>query len=478
LTYTSVEIRPSGIILHGSLAVTDPQPVATLGIGAPGALAAAGWPPPYVEFEQIPTRDGGGVAGIVTALTRGPDYSALKSWIPGGTIEQYEWSLPGQAQPSIDNHTFVLLPAPFVVSDGTPSATPSPPQQPTVSSGYTPLCLTVRGSRYSSSGPVVKQPVSASVCGYSTFPTIPAGLMSRLKGSVPLVALTQPGPRGLLQVVGHTPGRLDQAEGDPPNLIVHFADERTAGHLELLTQALRDSRREDAATAVLAVLTPDQFAKTRHVEGVIYAEEQGGAWARVFAVTMTRTPVTLIAGPKGNVVWQHEGDLDSTTLTAALRRVLVKGGFIRPRMLRLNLRLGRPAPNFLFELAPGHQLTLRKLAGRAIILAFWTSASKPSLEVVRDLQKPTGTAGGQGPVVLAINDGDAVELARRVAAENRLSAILVTDPKRTISLAYGVNIWPTIVFIDASGVVTQIRYGRHEHRGVDSSRVIAPTVPG
>jgi peroxiredoxin len=214
------------------------------------------------------------------------------------------------------------------------------------------------------------------------------------------------------------------------------------------------------------------------VEGVIYAEEQGGAWERVFAVKTTRTPLTLIAEPKGNIAWRHEGELDSATLTAALRRVLVKGRFVRPRMPWLNLRIGRPAPNFLLELALGHPLTLRKLAGRAITLAFWTSASKPSLEVVRDLQKPTGTVGGQGPVVLAINDGEAVDLARRVAAENRLSAILVTDPTRTISLAYGVNIWPTIVFIDASGVVRQIRYGRHEHRGVDSSQVIAPTFSG
>ncbi len=45
-------------------------------------------------------------------------------------------------------------------------------------------------------------------------------------------------------------------------------------------------------------------------------------------------------------------------------------------------------------------------------------------------------------------------------AENGLSAIIVPDPQRGISLAYGVNIWPTIVFLDASGLVRKIRYGR------------------
>ena len=62
--------------------------------------------------------------------------------------------------------------------------------------------------------------------------------------------------------------------------------------------------------------------------------------------------------------------------------------------------------------------------------------------------------------MLALNDGDAIESARRVAAENGLEAILVPDPDRKISLAYNVNIWPTIVSIDALGLVREIRYGR------------------
>ena len=129
-------------------------------------------------------------------------------------------------------------------------------------------------------------------------------------------------------------------------------------------------------------------------------------------------------------------------------------------MLALSLRIARPAPNFLFELAPGRGLTLRKLEGRPVVLVFWKSSSKPSLQAARDLQKPTGQAGGQEPVVLAINDGEAPELVKKVAAENGLSAIVVPDPQRQISAAYGVSIWPTIVFIDAFGLVRGIRYGR------------------
>lgn len=283
-----------------------------------------------------------------------------------------------------------------------------------------------------------------------------------------MVALTQPGPGGLVEVAGHASAQPDGAGGSAPNRIVHFADEKTAGSLAFLTQALRESGRRDAATAVVAVLTPDQLAKARYTEGVIYAEEPGGAWASAFGVKTTRRPLTLIVAPSGKAAWQHEGELNSRELAAALQKNLAPGGSVRLSVLELSLRIGRPAPNFLFELAPGRGLTLRKLVGRAVVLVFWKSSSKPSLQAVRDLQKTTGKAGGQGPVVLAINDGEAPELVQKVAAENGLSAIVVPDPQREISAAYGVSIWPTTVFIDAFGLVRKIRYGRFAGENVES----------
>jgi hypothetical protein len=62
--------------------------------------------------------------------------------------------------------------------------------------------------------------------------------------------------------------------------------------------------------------------------------------------------------------------------------------------------------------------------------------------------------------VLAINDGEPADLAQRLAAQIGPSAVLVSDPERRISLAYGVNIWPTVVTLDALGVVRELRYGR------------------
>jgi cytochrome c biogenesis protein CcmG, thiol:disulfide interchange protein DsbE len=430
LWYNSLEITPSGIVLHGSLAVAD-------------------WPPAHVEYQPIPANTGVGPGEV---LPHGPDYSALKTWIPGGAIQQYEWSSQGQTQPfHVDVNQFVLL-------DSGPQVVEAAASTGAVS-GYTPLCLTVKGLRLSSSGPVVAQPVTATMCGYNSFPVV-NGLSVALNEPLAMVALTQRGPDGMLQVAGHTSAQVDRTGRGTPNLIVYFADEKSADNLEFLTQALRESGRTDATTAVLAVLTPGQMTKARYTQGIIYGDSQGGAWERVFGANITRRPTTLIVSPKGNVAWQHAGELDAATLAAALRKNLAAGGSVRRDLLGLNLRIGRQAPNFLFELAPGHGLTLRKLVGQSVILVFWKSTLKPSMEAVRDLQKTIGKAAGQGPVVLAINDGEAPELAKKAAAENGLSATVVADPERKISLVYGVSIWPTMVFLDMLGLVRGIRFGR------------------
>jgi peroxiredoxin len=138
-------------------------------------------------------------------------------------------------------------------------------------------------------------------------------------------------------------------------------------------------------------------------------------------------------------------------------------------VLRPAVRVGQRPPDFLFEYAPGRPLRLRKLQGLAE-LVFWRDASKVSIETARELLRTASQAGGRGPAVLAINDGDSLDLAKRVAAQHGLSAALVTDPQRRISLAYGVSIWPTIVTLDASGVVRQLRYGR-----LDDEHVEAPS---
>jgi peroxiredoxin len=432
LTYTSYEIHPSGIILHGAVSVRD-------------------WPPAHVEFQEIPA--------TVHQFQLEHDYTALNSWIPGGWIQRFDWSSQGQPQPfHTDEDKFVLFEPPASIQDGNPSTSPV--------TGFVPLCLTLRGTRLSSSGAEVAQPVVATACGVTQFPIV-GGTVATDNGTDPVIAIAQAGPQGQAIVTGHASARLAGSGASPPNRIVYFADDKTSGSLDFLARALVQSKRGDATTAILGVLTADQLSKTRYTPGVVYADNQNGAWERVFGVKTSKRPLTLIVNPSGKIVWQQEGEVDTATLAAALAKGLVRGAAVKVQTLRLTLRLGNPPPNFLFEYAPGRQLTLAKAAGRPVTLVFWNSASQPSIEAVRDLQGTAGPTKRTAPLVLAINDGEPADVAKKVAAANRLTAIIVTDPKREISFAYGVTVWPTVVSIDAQGLVSDIRYGRQAGQQVE-----------
>ena len=447
LTYSGVEIRPSGIVLHGSLAAGN----------SPAARA---------EFQQIPANSNDPLVEA-PGINRGPDYSAFKSWIPGGTIKRYEWKPQGQSGPGFsDENTFVFTKPSPGSSTGILAAT--------LVSGYVPLCLTVHGTRLSSSGPVVARSVTATVCGVNSFPLFDATIL----GDLPLIALARPDRRGMVRVAGHTLARKAQSGRVPSNLIVQFGDRDAAAKLEVLLQGLRESGRGDASAAVVAVLSPADLQNARYTEGITYAEDQDGLWERRFGLRVTRRPLTVLVAPDGKVVWQHEGAVDAEALATALRKYLVAGERVEPSLRAPVVRIGQPPPNFLFEYVPGRELTLRKIAGRPVILVFWRSSSKQSIEAVGDLAQKY--PGGEGPLVLAINDGEDADLARSLAAGYRSSAIVVTDAARSISLAYGVNTWPTVVSIDALGLVAAIHHGRSEDDSDEpsfeqtTSRSIAP----
>jgi peroxiredoxin len=437
LVYNSVDIQQAGIVLHGSLILFD-------------------WPAPYVEFEAIP-RSASGPGVVVSPIFQGTDYSALKTWIPGGTIAKYAWSVQGleQSYPfDVDPNRFVLL------YGGPENAPPGASGAMIAVPGYSPLCLTITGTRISNFGsPPAYQPVTASVCEYTQFPIPLSEAVTSGKAGVPVAAITRAVPSGGMVISGYAPVAVDPTGSSAPNLVVHFADSKSSAQLQVLTESVAGSDRKDAPTAVVAVLTPDQLSKASYVSGIVYAEDSDGGWETALGVTPAKRPLTLIVTPRGRIVWQKEGELDAATLAPALTQHLVKRPPVRLSLPRLNARIGQPAPNFLFEYTSGREMELAKLFGQqAIILVFWRSSVRPSIQAIRDLQ--ASMAKSKSPaIVMAVNDGEDPSVARGVAAESGWTAILVADPKREISLGYGVSLWPTIVSIDRSGAIAGIKYG-------------------
>jgi peroxiredoxin len=402
-----------------------------------------------VEFDPIPKNV------IQQTSIAGTDYSALNTWIPGGTIAQYQWHMGAQPPFDVDPNRFVLLTSPELTTGASVSnAVFLPP-------AFSPLCLTITGTRISNFGsPPTYQQVSASICAYSSFPVISiGGLETGPSVSHPTLAITHAGAKGEVVVSSHVAPGVDQTGIGVPNLVVHFADAKSSTQLETLTKAIAGSHRKDAATAAMAVLTPEHLSKAPFVSGVVYAEDQDGSWLRHFGVKSAKCPLTLIVSPRGSVLWKSEGELHLENLTAALVKHLLPRRPVRSSLPVLNVRIGQRAPNFLFEYSPGHEMPITKLSGQSILLVFWKSAVKASIEAVRQFQNSSASSKSAVPVVLAVNDGDDPAEARAVAKKNGVTAIVVTDPKREISRGYGVISWPTIISVDGAGIVRGIRYG-------------------
>ena len=443
LMYATAEIQPAGVVLRGLLLLKP-------------------WPDPYVEYEPIPSSTNLPINAVVNEQ----DYSALKTWIPGGRVDQYEWSYQGQTTPfQVDPNKFVLM------ISSLPTETTSVMARTITLPGYTPLCLTVRGTRVRNYGPGDNpQPVSGRVCGYLRFPVVSGGLLVNAGAAMPMIALTHPGPGGLVVVSGHTAALAAKKSDPAPNLVVHFSDAKSASELRVLADALKQSKNKNAATAIIAVVPPNQLANVTFVPSVTYSEDIDGAWESMLGLKSVRPPLTVIAVPGGKVVWRKEGMPDSKALVAALDQNLASTGAVPVSVPRMNVRIGQPAPNFVFEFASGREMPLSKLRGQPALVVFWKASSRASIDAVRALQAANITTGGA--VVLAVNDGDPAETARAVAAEGGFSDSLVTDPQQVISAAYGVVIWPTVVSLNTRGIVTAIRFG---HGPVEAAQVSPPS---
>ncbi len=452
LAYTAAEIRPSGLILHGEVAVPA-------------------WPQPRVEFEQIaetPVQPGN--VHVPDAMVHGPDYSALKSWIPGGTLRRFEWHKQGSSETDVDTNRFVLVRrGPVVAAAEMLSA--SAPSGLVMDSGmlnsavsihatpaYSPMCLTISGDRLSSSGAVVSQQVTAKMCGYGSFP-FPGDFQIAEGDSAGLIALARAGAGGLVEVVGHAERRGDRSRRMAPNMVVHFAGDSSRVQLDSLTRAVRESGRTDAATAVIVVIKSSEMVKAKFVDGVTYAVDDG-AWQKRLGIDGMGAVTALIA-PNGKVVWRSEGPIDPGELASVLKKGLVAQDSIRVELLTANARIGHSPPNFLFEFSSGLEITLRKMNGRPVMIVFWRSSSQPSIDAVRAAASSAASANGSGPIVLAVNDGAGGTAAEKRPRETG-SAIIVPDPDRRISSAYGIAMWPTTISIDESGLIRAISYGHTE----------------
>ena len=145
-----------------------------------------------------------------------------------------------------------------------------------------------------------------------------------------------------------------------------------------------------------------------------YADNHDQAWNARFSVKPGEGSVTLIAGPGGKVTWRHNGEIDRQALGAALRQNLEGGKPMGVRVLGSGVRVGQPPPTCCSNTHRARHSRCENCPAAPAVLIFWKTRSPESIEAVRDAQSAE-TTGVQPPIVIAINDGCAVDAARKAA---------------------------------------------------------------
>ena len=128
--------------------------------------------------------------------------------------------------------------------------------------------------------------------------------------------------------------------------------------------------------------------------------------------------------------------------------------------LPTSLLIGRTAPNFELETLDGESVRLSSLRGRLLFLNFWATWCEPCRRELPALQAFTEQQSDDGPLVLAINNGETPDQINTFLAENGVSGLAVLlDTGFAVEQQYEVDFFPSTFIVDSGGIVREMHLG-------------------
>jgi thiol-disulfide isomerase/thioredoxin len=121
--------------------------------------------------------------------------------------------------------------------------------------------------------------------------------------------------------------------------------------------------------------------------------------------------------------------------------------------------IGKLAPDFKLNGLDGPEVSLASFRGRPVLLNFWATWCGPCQMEMPMLQEIYQKWAGKGLVLLAVNLQEDPASVREFVEDAGYTFPVLLAPGNEVPLAYNIRGIPTTFFVDADGVIRDIKIG-------------------
>lgn len=113
------------------------------------------------------------------------------------------------------------------------------------------------------------------------------------------------------------------------------------------------------------------------------------------------------------------------------------------------------APEFQISTLQGQQVSLKKLAGRVVVMDFWATWCEPCRDAVPELKELTKKYPAEKLVVISVSVDKDDSAWREFVGKEKMDWAQYRDADKKIRTAFGIHAYPTYLVIDGGGIIRE-----------------------
>ncbi len=122
----------------------------------------------------------------------------------------------------------------------------------------------------------------------------------------------------------------------------------------------------------------------------------------------------------------------------------------------ISIPLGDAAPDFTLSSVEGYSVSLSEHKGSAVVLIYWRTEHKRSLQALKDGNDLMGSMKKKGVQIISIIAGsDDRDKAVAMLKDQKIDIPVLIDSKRQFYSDYGIRVYPTTMIIDKEGILVK-----------------------